>query len=116
MPFYTGHTAPASNRADLLFDVEIKDKATDDFVDLTNADIVVALALTSQTVPTLIGTKADGHCTVMDDGVFRVHFTRAEMVTFPAGDLDIGITITMDGITYQILSGQLPIVHGVVAA
>jgi hypothetical protein len=112
---YTGHTAAASNRADLLFDVEIKDKATDDFVDLTNASIDVAIALTSRLVPTLTGSKADGHCTVLGDGLFRVHFTRGEMTMFPAGDLDIGITILMDGITYQIITGQLPILHGVVA-
>jgi hypothetical protein len=117
MPFYTGHTAAASNRADLLFDVELIDPATNDFVDLTGATISVALRLTSQSVPTLTGSNSDGHCTVTGDGTFRTHFTRAEMTTMPPGDADIGITVTLaDGITYQLFAGQLPVVDGVVAA
>jgi len=46
-----------------------------------------------------------------------VRFTRAEMSNFAAGDLDIGITVTLnDGVTYQLFAGQLPVVDGVVAA
>lgn len=122
MPFYTGHIAAASNRADLLFRVELVDPATNDFVDLTGATITVGLRPVSgsnsgYSTPTLSGTNQDGHVTIVSPGVFDVKFTRAEMTQFPPGDLDIGITLRQaSGITYQLFAGQLPVVDGVVAA
>jgi len=117
MPFYTGHIAAASNRADLLFQVELVDPRTNDFVDFTGARITVALRPTTQSTPAISGTNADSHVTVIGLGKFDVRFTRAEMSNFAAGDLDIGITVTLnDGVTYQLFAGQLPVVDGVVAA
>lgn len=112
---YTGHMTAASNRADLLFGVELKHPATNDFVDLTDATITVGLRLSSQTAPSLTATTGNGHITVTGPGTFTVHFTRAEMATFPPGDADVGITVALDGVTYQIFAGQLPVVDGVVA-
>ena len=43
MPFATGHTAAASNRADFIFIVELTIRSTGAFVDLTDATITVAL-------------------------------------------------------------------------
>jgi len=117
MPFYTGHIAAASNRADLKFQVQLVDPATNDAVDFTGSKITVALRPTTQSMPALSGTNADGHITVVGLGVFDVRFTRAEMANFVAGDLDIGITVELaDGVTYQLFAGQLPVVDGVVAA
>lgn len=117
MPFYTGHIAAASNRADLLFQVELIDPKTNDVVDLTGSTITVALRPTSQSMPAISGTNLDGHITVVGTGIFDVRFTREEMARFGPGDLDIGITIKLnDGVTYQLFAGQLPVVDGVVAA
>jgi hypothetical protein len=117
MPFYTGHVAAASNRADLMFQVELIDPKTNDFVDFTGAAITVALRPVTQSSPALSGTNQDGHITVLGPGTFEVHFTRSEMAQFAAGDIDIGITVLLaSGITYQLLAGQLPVVDGVVAA
>lgn len=117
MPFYTGHVAAASNRADLMFQVELIDPKTNDVVDLTGSTITVALRLTTQNIPALTGTNLDGHVTIVGLGVFTVHFTRDEMARFPAGDMDIGIVAKLnDGVTYQLFAGQLPVVDGVVAA
>lgn len=119
MPFYTGHVAAASNRADLKFLVELRDPVTNDFVDFTGATITVAMRLLGKygNAPLLSGTNLDGHITVISPGIFNVAFTRAEMVQFPPGDLDIGITALLaDGVTYQLFAGQLPVVDGVVAA
>jgi|SRR5215813_7990967 len=120
MPFYTGHLPAASNRADMMFQVELFDRATNDFVDYTGATITVSMRPVSQTLapPQLTGTNHDGHITVTGDpGIFEVHFTRAEMTTFPAGELDMGITVLLsDGNTYQVFAGQVPVIDGVVAA
>ena len=117
MSFYTGHLAAASNRADLMFQVVLTDPKTNDHVDFTGATITVALRAVSQVFPTLTGTNLDGHITVIGLGVFEVHFTRAEMTQFAAGDVEIGIVVLLaDGITHQLVAGQLPVVDGVVAA
>ena len=76
-----------------------KHPATNDFVDLTDATITVGLRLSSQTAPSLTATTGNGHITVTGPGTFTVHFTRAEMATFPPGDADVGITVRVDGVT-----------------
>jgi hypothetical protein len=122
MPFYTGHIAAASNRADLMFQVQLVDPATNDSVDFTGATITVALRPVkgggnNYSSPTLTGTNQDGHITVIGPGNFEVRFSRAEMTQFSPGDLDIGITVLLnDGVTYQLFAGQLPVIDGVVAA
>lgn len=124
MPFYTGHIAAASNRADLLFQVVLVDPKTNDNVDFTGATITVALRPVSggnnfaaASMQRLTGTNHDGHVTVIGPGNFEVKFSRSEMAQFSAGVLDIGIAVLLnDGITYQLFAGQLPVVDGVVAA
>lgn len=117
MPFYTGHLAAESNRADLAFQVEMFDPETNEIIDTTNCLIVVALRAIGQAeAPTMQGTNADGHVEIVAPNTFLVHFTRQEMGQFSPGDVDLGITIRLnDGITYQLFSGQLPIVDGVVS-
>lgn len=122
MPFYTGHIAAASNRADLPFRIELTDPVTNDFVDFTDATITVAIrpakgGANNYSTPTLTGTNHDGHITVVGPGTFDVKFSRTEMTQFAPGDYDIGITALLNnGITYQLFAGQLPVVDGVVAA
>jgi hypothetical protein len=119
MPFYTGHLAAASNRADLIFGVELVDPATNDFVDLTGSQIAVMVRASGQygASPLLTGTNQDGHIAVTGPGRFTVHFTRNEMTTFAPGNFDIGIVATLNtGVTHQLLAGQLPVVDGIVAA
>jgi len=102
MPFYTGHVAAASNRADLLFQVQLVDPVTNDSVDFTGATITVALRPVkgggnNYSSPTLTGTNHDGHITVIGPGNFEVKFSRAEMTQFSPGDLDIGVGTAQRG-------------------
>jgi hypothetical protein len=119
MSHYTGHLAAASNRADLIFNCELIDPVTNDFVDLTGALIRVEARLAGAygTAMLLVGSNQDGHVTVTGPGTWTVRFTRTEMTQFGPGDLDLGITVLLnDGITRQVFAGQLPVVDGVVAA
>jgi hypothetical protein len=116
--FYTGHTAPATNRSDFTFIVELIDKlATGDFVDFDGAVITVALRVPSESdaLAALQVSNLDGHVTILGVNSFQVHFTRDEMAMFPAGDADMGIDIKLaDGITYPLFVGQVPIVDGII--
>jgi len=117
MPSYTGHLQAASNRADLLFEVKLTDPVTNDLVDFTGATITISLRPQTQSAPTVTGSNHDGHVIVTGLGTFDVHFTRAEMTQFSAGDIDVGITVLLaDGITRQLFAGQIPIIDGVVPA
>ena len=111
---YTGHMTAASNRADLLFGVGSRpvDQA---FMELTNLTITVALPADFADGAVAHRHHRQRNITVTGPGTFTVHFTRAEMATFPPGDADVGITVALDGVTYQIFAGQLPVVDGVVA-
>ena len=117
MPFYSGTLAAESNRADLAFIVEMIDSLnTNEVIDMTDCVISVAMRLLGHTNPALTGTNLDGHVDIIAPNTFRVHFSRAEMANFSAGEVDLGMTIQLnDGITYQLFSGQLPIVDGVVS-
>ncbi len=117
MPQYGGTLAAESNRADLTFDVEMIDSlGTNEVIDTTNCVIVVALRMLGHTLPALTGTNLDDHVEIIAPNTFRVHFSRAEMANFVPGEVDLGMTIKLnDGITYQLFSGQLPLVDGVVA-
>ena len=116
MPFYSGTLAAESNRADWSFVVEMIDSQnTGEIVDMTDCVINVALRLLGHQVPAVTGSNLDGHIDIIAPNTFQVNFTRAEMGTFAPGEVDLGITIKLnDGITYQLFSGQLPIVDGVV--
>jgi hypothetical protein len=114
--FYSGTLPAASNRADFRFQVELLDPVTNDFVDFTSALITVALRSLGKPEPALVGTNLDGHIILLLSSTFQVQFTRTEMTQFAAGELDMGITAMLaDGVTYQIFSGQIPIVDGVVS-
>lgn len=116
MPQYGGTLAAESNRADLSFAVEMIDSlGTNEIIDMTDCVINVALRLLGHQLPALTGTNLDGHVDIIAPNTFMVHFSRAEMANFAAGEVDLGITIKLnDGITYQLFAGQLPIVDGVV--
>ncbi len=116
MPQYSGTLAAESNRADLSFDVEMIDSlGTKEVIDTTDCVISVAMRLLGHANAALTGSNLDGHVEIIAPNTFRVHFSRAEMANFAAGEVDLGMTIMLnDGITYQLFSGQLPIVDGVV--
>src|SRR5262245_51592392 len=110
MPFLTGHMAAASNRADLMFHVDVVDHSTNAPFDLTGAVVTLALrtAAAHGQAPILQVDSSDGHIVIGSPataGGFDVHISRNEMTQFPAGDLDIGVTIrASNGVTYQGIS------------
>jgi hypothetical protein len=118
---YTGTLPAASNRADFVIQCDLVNVEStiehDDPVNLIEGGfITVALRPLNMSTPALTGTSTDGHVTILNMNTFYVRFTREEMLRFPAGEIDIGITLKLenDGITRQLFKGQVPIIDGVV--
>lgn len=114
---YTGTLAAVSNRESWLFTIKLS--TTDGTaVDLTDATVDLAVRSPESQSPILTGSIGD-HITEVDaeNGELEVSFTPAEMSVLRAGTYDVGIRVTLaDGYTYQLLSGNLPVVDGVVLA
>lgn len=112
---YTGSLQAVSNREDWQFSIVLTNPDSDDLVDLTGATITVAVRLIENKSIALNGTNTDGHITVTGPGAANVLFGRAEMAGLAPSSYDVGITLRLaTGLTYQLFSGTLPVVDGVV--
>lgn len=115
---YFGALDPASNRADFNEPYGLDDAETGDPIDeaiLSAASIVFEIADPVSKAILLSATSDNGLVTIPTDGVMLVTFTRAQMTTLCPGTYNVGITITDDDETEQILAGTIPIYDGVVA-
>jgi hypothetical protein len=113
---YTGTLAAASNRADWRFNIEITDPTTNALVDLTGATVEVAVCDEETGALKLEANTANGKATIPSLGTITVSFPRSDMTPLFAGSLQIGVTIVLAGITYQLIAGTVPIIDGVVPA
>lgn len=113
----TGTLPPASNRADWIDCVEIRDTEADSdadaLVDLDGCDIVVAI-YDEDYVKRAGATTDAGTVQIVDSGVFQFTFPRSVMAGLCAGTYKVGCTISRDDETVQILIGDLPVVDGFV--
>ena len=122
---YAGPLDPVSNRQDWQFIRQVVDDNTGDPVDLSAASVTFEVRAraddqhaNAQGSPnaTLSATTANGKILIVDNGTFRVWFPLADMQALAPGYYDAGCTITVNGITEQLLSATLPVVDGIVSA
>lgn len=113
---YVGSLAAVSNRETWTVPVEVMD--TDNVaVDITGATIVVAVTKPGDGSATLTAEVGDGvTITNATGGVFEWTFSVDDMNELDAGTYNIGVTITIDDVTTQLISGFVPVLDGVVAA
>lgn len=116
---------PASRRADLNMNVELTDE-NDAPLDLTDCEIaiqinpqVAAYGNTGNPIggmPSayLSGSLDDGTIMVVGPGVFSFLFSADRMASLYAGNYDVGIVISRDLQTRQIVIGTIAILEGVV--
>ena len=122
---YAGPLDPVSNRQDWQFIRQVIDDDTGEPVDLAAASITFEVRQRSDdqhsgalgsSHATLSATTANGKITIVDAGTFQVWFPLADMQALAPGYYDAGCTITVNGITEQLLSATLPVVDGIVSA
>lgn len=122
---YTGTLDAVSNRSDWQWSRQIIDDDTNEPIDLTGASIVLEIRekadneqIGSPAWPaaTLSATTANGKITLIDTGTFQAWFPLTDMQTLCAGYYDVGCTVTVNGLTTQLMAAELPVVDGIVSA
>lgn len=112
---YQGSFPPKSNRAGWSEIIEVVDDDTDEFVDLSDAEIVFEVRNQRSMTTELSATIDNEKIEVLDTGVFQVSFTAAEMRNLCAGTYDVGCTISnADSEPQQFIIGTVAVLDGVV--
>jgi hypothetical protein len=115
---YLGTLHAASNRADWGFSAALVHPDTGAAINLTGATITFAIRSQDSLIPKLEGSNTSGHVTIAVGigGTFTLEIRKAELGLFEAGTYDFGLTMLLnDGITYQEIAAELPIVDGIVS-
>jgi hypothetical protein len=112
---YIGKLDPVSNCADWRVTREVVDDDTDELVDLTGAAIRFDLRDQRSRAVLLSATTDNGKIAVIDTGTFTVAFPAADMRQLCAAIYDAGCTITINGVTYQLIIGTVTVLDGVVS-
>jgi hypothetical protein len=129
MTYYGYISAPASNRADWIETCMVLDNDTGDPIDLSVASITMTVINSKRNpnaymnsgyygrydpgVIILRGSTGTGEIVVVDLGTFQWHFTAAQMNSLPQGEYSIGIRLTQDDQTMQLVIGALSVMEGI---
>ena len=132
---YYGQLDTASNRADWQEAVVLVDEDTGDLIDISLCRITLTVrTLRARPNPTignniaggyggygyepwgaiaLTGSTDTGEITLVDVGTFMWTFTADQMATLPAGAYEIGVRISQDSRTVQLIVGQVNVIEGI---
>ena len=111
---YGGSFDSQSNRADwegsiYLYDGDV---GADEYIDLTGCTVTLSLRNERDGLE-LSATTDDATITFPDNGYISWVFTASQMASLCPGTYKVGIRISRDDKTMQLLIGTLPIVEGV---
>lgn len=113
---YSGTLGPVSNKQTWRQGFQIIDDDSGDAFDIGNATAITLWVRDPRSLTAVLTASLDnGKITLQDDtGVFQVLFSASDMGALAPKSYDIGITITADGDTSQLLIGMLPVLDGIV--
>lgn len=107
---------PVSNRADWTGSFAMIDDETEDVItDVDGLSISMTVRDRRTHCPVISASSENGLIVYDGQGVFSWSVPRSQMTAICAGSYEIGITISRDNQTSQMLVGTLPIVNGVVS-
>jgi hypothetical protein len=127
---YYGNISTASNRADWMEVVVLTDEDTGDAIDISACRITVTVKKLERQPNfygagfyydypvqyggiTLTGSTDDGTITMPDVGTFQWEFDETRMNGLPPGEYLIGVRISQDGRTMQLIAGTVIIFEGI---
>lgn len=113
---YEATLQPISNREDWIGTVELIDNDTNEpVIDIAGYDMTLEVRDRFTRCVVLSATSDNGKVTTSSDSVIEWHFPLSDMQGVCAASYHVGITISRDGLTSQLLIGVLPVLDGVVS-
>jgi hypothetical protein len=109
---YIGSLDAQSNRATWRVDVTLIDDDTKDTIKVSDCAITMTVSDESG-CQVLTGSSASGAIIFPQDDVFEWSFSSSQMAALCAGSYNVGVRISQNDITMQLIVGTLPIVDGV---
>jgi len=124
---YYGHVSTASNRADWQEAVVLTDADTGELIDISLCRVTMTLIRMPRNPnnpyrdgyygydcgPLLKGSTDTGEITLPDVGTFMWTFTAAQMAALSQGEYQIGVRISQDDRTAQLIVGTVNVVEGI---
>jgi hypothetical protein len=128
---YIGHVSTTSNRADWIEDVTLTDFDTGDLIDISLCRITLTLTKAQRQPnavnsglygdfyfgygggPILTGSTDSGEITLVDVGTFEWNFPALRMAGVPGGYYQIGVRISQDTRTMQLIVGSVDVTEGI---
>lgn len=120
---YYGHVSTASNRADWQEAVVLTDQDTGDLIDISLCRITMTLTdlprdpgafgYSYSGSAVLTGSTDSGEITLPDVGTFQWWFTPTRMAALRQGEYQIGVRISQDDRTVQLIVGTVNVVEGI---
>lgn len=108
---YVGSIEQQSNRADWTMQIQLVDSEDGDTIQLSTCDVVLEV---KDGCRCILKASVGSGVTFPQDDVLRWTFPADEMRALRSGTYDVGLTISNDGQTVQLIVGTLPIIDGVV--
>lgn len=109
---YIGTLEAASNRADWTMQLQLIDSEDGDTIDLSGCDVVLEVKDECRSV--LRAAVGDGVSFPQDD-VLLWNFPADQMRALRSGNYNVGLTISAEGQTVQLIVGTLPVIDGIVS-
>lgn len=112
---YEANLEPISNREDWVGTIELIDDDTGQVVtDLSGFSMTLEVRDRRTRCVVLSATTDNGKVTDNGGGVIGWNFPATDMAVICPGSYHLGITISRDGLTSQLLIGVVPVLDGVV--
>ena len=125
---YYGHVSTASNRADWQEACVLTDQDTGELIDISGCRVMLTLAVPNRNMSSgyytnysdypnasavLKGSTDSGEITLPDMGTFEWTFTAVQMAGLVQGEYVIGVRISQDDRTVQLIVGTVNVVEGI---
>jgi hypothetical protein len=110
---YTGSLPPVSNAETWQDARRLIDSETGDNIIIDDCNVTLTVKEQNNGRAVLTGSSDGGEITFPEEGVFMWEFSVDQMKAFCAGTYDIGVRISRDGITRQLVIGTLTILDGI---
>ena len=110
---YSGYLPEQSNQSDWIEAVTLTDEETDELIDISGCRVMLTLRDLKNQQPALWGSTDDGEITLPEAGTFMWTFDVDTMRSLRPGAYEIGVRLSQDDRTVQLIIGSINITDGI---